>query len=375
MAQRGRALEGLGLKHLFGGRYEGRRVLVTGHTGFKGSWLSLWLQALGAEVGGFALAPDTTPAHWDLLGLTLDYEMRADLRVPQAVSDAVAQFRPEVVFHLAAQPLVRRSYREPVETFASNVGGLVHLLEAVRACSSVRVVVNATTDKVYASHGVQVAHAEIDALGGHDPYSTSKACAELVSDCYRQSYFDRDDGRGHAVRLATARAGNVIGGGDWAEDRLVPDLVRSIRSGTPVRIRNPRATRPWQHVLEPLSGYLRIGQALLDDSAPASAWNLGPAPSDTLAVGDVIARLQGHWPDLRVELDTTPQPHEAPFLALDCHKAEQELGWRPVWDVDTTLQRTARWYSAFLEDGRIFSREDLLGYVQAARAAGAGWAA
>lgn len=375
MADRGRALEGLELKSLFGGRYQGRRVLVTGHTGFKGSWLALWLRALGAEVGGFALAPDTHPSHWNLLGLTLDFEVRADLRDPRAVHEAVAAFGPDVVFHLAAQPLVRRSYREPVETFTSNIGGLVHLLEAVRACGSVRVVVNATTDKVYEAHPGPVAFREGDPLGGHDPYSTSKACAELVSSSYRRSYFDRDDGRGWPVRLATARAGNVIGGGDWAEDRLVPDLVRSLSGSAPVRIRNLRATRPWQHVLEPLSGYLRIGQALLDDEVGPEAWNLGPVSSDTLAVGDIVARLQSHWPRLRVEEDTAPHPHEAPFLALDCRKAEHELGWRPTWNADTALLCTARWYGAFLDEGRVLTHDDLSAYVHDAREAGAGWTA
>lgn len=368
-------MEDLGLSRLFSDCYTGRRVLVTGHTGFKGSWLALWLQALGAEVGGLALDPDTDPAHWDLLGLRLAHEARIDLHDAGGVHAAVMAFQPEIVFHLAAQPLVRRGYREPVATFDTNVGGLVHLLEAVRACASVRVLVNATTDKVYEAHVAPNGYREDDPLGGHDPYSTSKACAELVTTCYRRSYFEHDDGRGQRVRLATARAGNVIGGGDWAEDRLVPDLVRAAASGRLLRVRNPQATRPWQHVLDPLSGYLRLGQALHEGKAAVDALNFGPAADATLAVGDVVARLQRDWPQLRVEHDPGPHPHEAAQLALDCSKARRELAWRPVWNVDTTLQRTAQWYLAFLGDGSVRSRDDLAAYVADARRAGLEWAA
>lgn len=375
MAERERALEDLGLNRLFNGIYAGRRVLVTGHTGFKGSWLSMWLHALGADVGGLALNPDTTPSHWDLLGLRVAHDARIDLRDASGVAATLTGFQPEVVFHLAAQPLVRHGYREPVATFGSNVIGLVHLFEAVRGCPSVRVVVNATTDKVYEPHAPSGGYREDDPLGGHDPYSTSKACAELVSACYRRSYFNSDDGRGHVVQLATARAGNVVGGGDWAEDRLVPDLVRATLSGQPLRMRNPRATRPWQHVLEPLSGYLRIGQALLAGEANGDAWNLGPAPDATLAVAEVVERLQRDWPQLRVEHDKGPHPHEAAELTLDCSKAARELGWHPVWNAATTLQRTARWYRDFHADGNLHSHDDLATYVADAHSAGLGWAA
>lgn len=375
MAERERALEDLGLSHLFGGLYTGRRVLVTGHTGFKGSWLAMWLQVLGAEVAGLALAPNTTPSHWDLLGLRLAHDARIDLRDADAVAAMLDGFRPEVVFHLAAQPLVRHGYRDPMATFGSNVTGLVHLLEAVRSCPSVRSVVNATTDKVYEPHAPSGGYREDDPLGGHDPYSTSKACAELVSACYRRSYFGEDDGRGHAMQLATARAGNVVGGGDWAQDRLVPDLVRAAISGRALRIRNPGATRPWQHVLEPLSGYLRIGQALLTSEAHGDAWNLGPATGATLAVAEVVQRLQRGWPELHVEHDDGPHPHEASELALDCSKAARELGWAAVWDADTALQRTAGWYRDFHDNGHVCSHEDLVAYVADASRAGLGWAA
>lgn len=374
MAERERTMEALGLSRLFGASYVGRRVLVTGHTGFKGSWLALWLQTLGAEVGGLALDPDTDPSHWKLLDLQIACDARVDLRDARGVRTMVEDFQPEVVFHLAAQPLVRRGYREPVATFDTNVGGLVHLLEAVRTCASVRAVVNATTDKVYEAYATPSGYRESDPLGGYDPYSTSKACAELVSACYRRSYFDRDDGRGNWVRLATARAGNVIGGGDWAEDRLIPDLMRAAVNGRSLQLRNPQATRPWQHVLEPLSGYLRIGQALLSGEITGDAWNFGPSAADTLAVSEVVAHLQRAWPQLRVEYDRSPQPHETAQLVLNSSKAEVELSWRPVWDADTALHRTASWYRAFLGAGIVRSRSDLADYVADARRAGLDWA-
>jgi len=367
-------VEGLGLSRLFGGVYSGRRVLVTGHTGFKGSWLALWLQTLDAEVAGLALPPDTEPSHWNLLGTRLEREFISDLRDQERVRAAVEMFQPEVVFHLAAQSLVRRGYRDPAATFDTNVRGLVHLLEAVRGCGSVRVVVNATTDKVYEVHEAPDGYREGDPLGGHDPYSASKACAEIMSACYQRSYFDRVDDAGRRVRLATARAGNVVGGGDWAEDRLVPDMVRSVKAGNTVRLRNPGATRPWQHVLEPLSGYLRLGQVLLDGELDGGAWNFGPSADATLSVGDVVRRMQYHWPELRFEQDAGPHPHEAEKLALDCGKASRELGWRPVWNAEATLARIARWYRRFLDDGVIGSREDLEAYVADARAQEQVWA-
>jgi CDP-glucose 4,6-dehydratase len=360
---------------MFNGIYAGRRVLVTGHTGFKGSWLALWLQALGAEVSGLALDPDTDPSHWALLGLALAHEARIDLRDAAAVAAAVAASAPEVVFHLAAQPLVRRGYREPAATFDTNVGGLVHLLEAVRACPTVRVVVNATTDKVYEPHDAPEGYREGDRLGGHDPYSTSKACAELVSACYRLSYFEHDDGRGFPVQLATARAGNVIGGGDWGEDRLVPDVVRAATNGQSLRLRNPQATRPWQHVLEPLSGYLSIGQELLRGHVTGDAWNFGPGADATLTVGDVVARLRLLWPELQVEMDHGVHPHEAGQLALDSSKAAHDLAWRPVWNAGTSLERTAQWYRTYAMNGSVRSRDDLAAYVADAHDAGLGWAA
>lgn len=359
--------------NLFGNVYDGRRVLVTGHTGFKGSWLVLWLRTLGAQVAGLALDPDTQPSHWSLLDLgdgVADH--RVDLRDAEAVRTVFDNHQPEIVFHLAAQPLVRRSYRDPAGTFATNVTGLVNLLEAIRACPSARVLVNATTDKVYADHAGALGYRESDLLGGHDPYSSSKACAELVTDCYRKSFFSAPDSM---VRTATARAGNVIGGGDWAEDRLVPDLVRAAVANQSLQIRNPSAVRPWQHVLEPLSGYLRLGQKLWNDADFAGAWNFGPGAAGEVSVQQLTAQLGAHWPALRIEHDRTAQPHEAAILRLNCDKASQQLAWRPVWNIDTMLARTANWYRGFHESGRAGSADDLAAYVDDARQLGLEWAA
>jgi CDP-glucose 4,6-dehydratase len=359
---------------LFGGTYAGRRVLVTGHTGFKGSWLALWLQQLDAQVFGLALPAGNGPNHGDLLGLQFE-EALVDLRDAPAVLAALQRFRPEVVFHLAAQPLVRRSYREPMSTFGTNVMGLVHLLEAVRAVPSVRVVVNATTDKCYAHRESARPFREGDALGGHDPYSASKACAELVSASYRDSFLKRDDGRGHAVALATARAGNVIGGGDWGEERLVPDLVRAATGGRASLIRNPAAVRPWQHVLEPLAGYLRLGQQLLEDApGRADAWNFGPPPAAHRPVRELAQAFAEAWPAVRFEIDEALHPHEADQLHLDCAKARRELSWHAVWDLPTTLQRSALWYRQQHESGAVRSTDDLRQYVADARAGALAWA-
>lgn len=361
-------MESLGLTG-FSGFYAGKRVLITGHTGFKGSWLAMWLRALDANVSGLALDPCTSPAHWSLLELDGVADHRVDLRDSQAVRDIVNGLRPDIVFHLAAQPLVRRSYREPAATFSSNVMGLVHLLEAVRGCESVRVLVNATTDKVYSEHAGASAYREEDPLGGHDPYSTSKACAELISDCYRKSFFAST-----ATRIATARAGNVIGGGDWAEDRLVPDLMRAATSGRALMIRNPHAIRPWQHVLEPLSGYLRLGQQLWDEPGLAGAWNFGPGPAGEVSVQSLVEKLAVNWSAIGIQPDVDIHPHEADALRLDAGKARQRLAWQPVWGIDVALARTAAWYRAFHDSGHVSSEGDLAAYVADAQDLGLEWA-
>jgi len=359
----------MALNKLFNGVYAGKRVLVTGHTGFKGSWLSLWLQSMGAKVTGLSLDPDTKPSHWNLLCLDDVADYRVDIRHASAVKEVFDLQNPEIVFHLAAQPLVRRSYQEPVNTFDTNVMGLINILEASRNCASVRVIVNATTDKVYEDHLTRDGYSESDPLGGHDPYSSSKACAEIVSSCYRKSFFNAA-----GPRLATARAGNVIGGGDWAEHRLVPDLVRAAVAGSALKIRNPASTRPWQHVLEPLSGYLRLGEKLLEDAQFADAWNFGPESEGERSVQEIASILCKYWINLEIENDGGNHPHEAALLHLNCDKAKKILAWRPVWNLDNALKHTATWYRNHHENNLIGSEDDLSSYVNDARKLGLAWA-
>lgn len=353
----------------FGDCFCGRSVLLTGHTGFKGSWLTLLLQALGARVTGIALPPESRPSHWELLGLDIE-EHRLDIRDAGAVHRAVAAARPEVVFHLAAQSLVRRSYREPLETWSTNVSGTANLLEACRGVSTVRAIVVVTTDKVYESQEWPWGYRETDRLGGRDPYSASKAAAELVAGSYRASFF-----QGEGVSLvATARAGNVIGGGDWSDDRLIPDLVRGLREGKPALIRFPNSTRPWQHVLDPLSGYLRLSQLLLDGScAFADAWNFGPDPEGNRTVREMLDRLQHHWPAVSWRIDQDPQPHESSLLYIDASKARKELGWRPVYSFEDSVRLTAGWYRKFQETGIVESQRQIEEYLSAAADSGVSW--
>ena len=325
-----------------GGFWRGRRVLVTGHTGFKGGWLSLWLQSLGAELTGFSDAVPTEPSLYELAGVASGLrDLRGDVRDPAAVRKAVAG--AEVVLHLAAQPLVRRSYEDPRETFDVNVMGTVNVLEAVRAEPGVRVVVNVTSDKCYENREWEWAYREDEPMGGKDPYSASKGAAELVTAAYRRSYFTTEDG----TRLASARAGNVIGGGDWGQDRLLPDVVRATLAGTPVAIRNPHALRPWQHVMNPLSGYLVLAQALWTSPEFAGAWNFGPAEEDARPVRWILERLAARWPgELAWQEDPGPHPPEAHHLKIDSSRARARLGWRPGWSLDEGLDRLVDWYAA-----------------------------
>ena len=327
--------------------WEGKRVFVTGHTGFKGSWLSLWLQAAGADVTGYSLAPSTTPSLFDVGNVAQGMKsVIGDIRDSGSLLKSLRQSSPEVVFHLAAQPLVRQSYSHPVETYATNVMGLVHLLEGVRASSSVKVLVNVTSDKCYENREWPWGYRETDRVGGHDPYSNSKACAELVTASYRASFFDPVDHARHGVAIATARAGNVIGGGDWAEDRLVPDILRAIDHSRPVEIRNPESVRPWQHVLEPLAGYLMLGERLYCEGPEfGGAWNFGPDHEDCKTVRWMTESLMACWgrsPDWK---NQKVQPlHEATFLKLDCSKAKSRLGWQPRWALGEALDRVVRWH-------------------------------
>lgn len=340
--------------------WRGRRVFLTGHTGFKGSWLSLWLQAMGAQLTGFALAPPTTPALFAeaRVGVGMSSKI-GDLRDFEAVRIAFEAARPEIVIHMAAQPLVRYSYQAPLETYAINVMGTVHLLEAVRQIGGVRAMVNVTTDKCYENREWVWGYREDEAMGGHDPYSSSKGCAELVTSAYRRSFFSAN-----GVALASARAGNVIGGGDWAMNRLIPDILRAFEMGKPVIIRNPHSTRPWQHVLEPLSGYLILAERLYTEGhVVAEGWNFGPCDEDTKPVSWIVDRMIAAWGrGAAWESDgTTCQPHEANMLKLDISKARSRLDWQPRWDIGEALLRSVRWHQAWLagRDMRAYSLEEI----------------
>ncbi len=355
------------LTSLYRGVYRNRRVLVTGHTGFKGSWLVYWLTQMGAEVSGLALAPEGEPNHWQLLGLNLANDMRIDIREADALQQAIHHIQPEIIFHLAAQPLVRRSYFDPVNTFQTNIVGTINLYQAVRNCPSVSVLVNATTDKVYAEQSTHTGYTESDKLGGHDPYSTSKACVELISESYQQCFFAPN------VRLATARSGNVIGGGDWGEDRLIPDAVRSIEESKPLNLRYPKAVRPWQHVLEPLSGYLLLGQKLLESGDAVGAWNFGPNAESEISVSAILGKLKQSLPELVVHSDAETNLHEARILRLNCTKAKTQIGWQPVWNLETSLCKTAQWYKNFYTSGKLSSAEDLASLINDAKQRNAIW--
>lgn len=334
--------------------WKGKRVFVTGHTGFKGSWLALWLHYAGAEITGYALEPSTEPSLYALAGVgEAVTSIIGDVRDPEAISKAMLAAEPDIVLHLAAQSLVRRSYSEPVETYATNVMGTAHVLEAVRACASVRVALVVTSDKCYENREWVWGYREDEAMGGYDPYSSSKGCAELVTAAYRRSFFSGDSGAGRRVAVASARAGNVIGGGDWATDRLVPDMVRAFADGERPLIRNPDAIRPWQHVLEALSGYVLLVERLWEDPARyASGWNFGPGEEDARTVSWIADRLMGCWGDNAAwQVEWTPQPHEAHYLRLDCSKARTLLQWRPRLDLETALEWIVDWHKAHL-DGR-----------------------
>ena len=350
--------------------WSGRRVLVTGHTGFKGGWLCAWLEALGAEIHGFSLEPPTDPNLFTAAAIErgLASHTIGDVRDAVTIGRVVASVRPEIVFHLAAQSLVRRSYQQPLETYAINVMGTAHVLEAVRHTGSVRAVVNVTTDKCYENRESPVAYTEDERLGGFDPYSNSKACAELVTAAYRQSFFAAG-----TVALATARAGNVIGGGDWADDRLVPDILRACDAGTPLTIRAPRAVRPWQHVLEPVSGYLLLAERLHAQGARvAEAWNFGPAEQEAAPVEAIVKHVAARRPELSWSVDASAQPHEAGYLMLDSGKAQRRLHWRPRWTLAAALDRTLDWHSAWRRgaDMHAVTRSQIDEYGAGAREAG-----
>lgn len=331
--------------------WRGKRVFLTGHTGFKGSWLALWLQQLGANLTGYALAPPTTPSLFNVANVGAGMcSVIADIRDLAALTKAMQEAKPDIVIHMAAQPLVRYSYQAPIETYATNVMGTVYLFEAIRQTDSVRAVVNVTSDKCYDNKEWPWGYRENEPLGGYDPYSNSKGCAELVTAAYRNSFFNPEKYAEHHVAIASGRAGNVIGGGDWAADRLIPDTLRAIETGQAVSIRSPHAIRPWQHVLEPLSGYLALAEKLFNEGPVyAEGWNFGPADEDAKPVQWIVEQLTMRWGEgARWQLDSNPQPHEAHFLKLDCSKAKGRLNWQPRWPLSTTLANIVSWHKAWL---------------------------
>jgi CDP-glucose 4,6-dehydratase len=360
------SMEKLGL-NVFDNIYQGKRVLLTGHSGFKGSWFALWLHRLGAQVVGVSLAPENDICHWSILKIPI-VEKTVDIRDLPSLLQVFNDHQPELVFHLAAQPLVRRSYREPLISWSTNVMGTANVLEACRLTASTKAAVVITTDKCYENYDWPWGYRENDRLGGHDPYSASKAASELVVDSYRRSFF------GDSLLVATARAGNVIGGGDWSEDRLIPDLVRAIESNQSLEIRYPNATRPWQHVLESLAGYLLLGQKLLEGNrAYGEAWNFGPVVQSNRSVSEVLNILSIYWNRLRWHVTEHTLLHEANLLYLDSAKANSRLAWKSVWDLDSTIEKTADWYIAWLENRKVISHSQLDEYIAAAEKQQIGW--
>jgi CDP-glucose 4,6-dehydratase len=348
-----------------GSIYKDRKVVVTGHTGFKGSWLAAWLSSLGADVLGVALPPDQDPAHINLLGLDISQQY-LDIREADAVKNLFREFQPEIVFHLAAQPLVRKSYLDPLETYQTNVIGTLSVYEACRSAESVKAIVSITTDKVYENREWEWGYRETDSLGGYDPYSSSKACAEILSCSYRRSFLD--DMNDNPTLLATVRAGNVVGGGDWSLDRLIPDAMKAAADGQAFHIRNPYSIRPWQHVLDPVYAYLLIGSELLKGNAKvAAAWNIGPVFEKDWSVSDVMEFCSSIWPRIRwtTESNSSGKPlHEAGTLKLDCSKALRHLDWKPVWDTRTALQKTVTWYSSYYQNDKVNTYDDIASFME-----------
>ena len=361
---------------MFENIYRQKKIFVTGHTGFKGSWLILWLLDLGAQVFGYSLEPPTEPNHYNLLSLPVE-SIVGDIRDLSRVCQSIQSFKPDMVFHLAAQSLVRKSYGDPIGTFETNVIGTVNVLEACRQTDSVKAALIVTSDKCYENRDHISGYRETDPMGGHDPYSASKGCAELVTASYGRSFFSVESyQKTHQTLVASVRAGNILGGGDWGEDRLVPDIVRAASRNEKVLIRNPQAIRPWQHVMEPLAGYLLLGQQLLEGKRDFSgAWNFGPEERGHKNVLAVVKELQSYWPAIDFEIDSGGRDlHEADLLKLDCSKAHANLGWRPIWNDTKMLEKTVQWYREFYESGRVLSRGQLTAYTSDARGQGISWA-
>lgn len=367
-------MESLVMENLFSGIYKSKTVLITGHTGFKGSWLALWLHKMGANVIGYSLPAPTQPNHISLLNLDI-VSVVGDIRDLEKLNHTFQTHKPDIVFHLAAQPLVRLSYQDPIETYETNVIGTLKVFEACRA-NNVKAIVNITSDKAYENKEWVWGYRENDPMGGYDPYSSSKGCADLLANSYRSSYFNPAEyKKSHNTLLASCRAGNVIGGGDWAQDRLMTDIMLSVSQGKNVSIRNPYATRPWQHVLEPLSGYLAIGQKLLEEKVQfGEAWNFGPSDEGSITVEEVVKHVKKHWDKINYEINhDSSQLHEANLLKLDCSKAHIQLKWKDVWDSKITFEQTVKWYKNYYEKGTISTTQDLEEYITDAKMKKVAW--
>lgn len=363
------------MKQLYGNIYKNKTVLVTGHTGFKGSWLSYWLSEMGAKVIGYSLEPETRPNHISMLDHDL-ISVIGDIRDQEKLDNTFSQYKPDIVFHLAAQALVRKSYRDPIETYDTNVMGTLKVFEACRK-NNIKAIVNITSDKVYENKEWTWAYRENDRIGGFDPYSSSKGCVELLTSSYQNSYFNLSKyKKDHYTLIATCRAGNVIGGGDWAEDRLIVDLIKSSARNEKLLIRSPHAVRPWQHVLDPLSGYLSIGKKLFEeDKSFATSWNFGPSDTKGATVQDVVTKMKTYWDKLDYGISTdSNQPHEANLLRLDSSKAQIKLNWKGVWPYEKALKKTAAWYQSYYEQDHVLTKDDLLSYISDAKSQGLEWA-
>lgn len=369
-------MENMVMQNLFSRVYKNKTVLVTGHTGFKGSWLCFWLSQMGAKVVGYSLEAPTNPNHIELLNLDI-VSIIGDIRDLDKLNQVFNEYKPDIVFHLAAQPLVRLSYENPIETYETNVIGTLKVFEACRS-NNVKAIVNITSDKAYENKEWIWGYRENDPMGGYDPYSSSKGCADILATSYRNSYFNINEyKKTHNTLLATCRAGNVIGGGDWAKDRLITDIMISVSEGKKVSIRNPKATRPWEHVLEPLSGYLHIGQKLLEEKVEfAEAWNFGPSDEGSITVEQVVQNVKKHWDKIDYEINQDPnQLHEANLLKLDCSKAHILLKWKDVWDSETTFEKTVKWYKSYYENNKeILTQNDLESYIADSKAKKLEWA-
>lgn len=363
------------MQKLFGSVYKNKKVLVTGNTGFKGSWLCFWLSEMGAIVHGLALEPKTNPNHFTLLNNNIDTDI-IDINNFEKVKNCIEMFSPEIIFHLAAQPLVRYSYKNPLETFNTNIIGTANLLEASKANKNLKAIVVVTSDKCYENKEWIWSYREFEPLGGYDPYSASKACSEIITSSYRNSFFNIEQyKKTHQVLIASARAGNVIGGGDWSEDRLIPDVVKAASDNKKVIIRSPNALRPWQHVLEPLSGYLLIGQKLLEEKREfAEAWNLGPENNSNVTVKDILISVGKYWTQIGFDIEEEAQKHEANLLRLDSIKANTKLGWKNIWNSEKTIDKTINWYKQFYLNGEVNTHCDLTEYIGNAKNQNEVWA-